>query len=423
MGTCTWPLMNTSRPYSGNLATDLLYFVMQCIVPPGLGSNLPVSVSVNNGVAVRLSALNYTQPVLQNLSPGVSTVNITAGSTVTVLGRGFGASDSSPRSRVGLSVCAETRWVSESSLTCKVAAGTGVQLSITTTIALAEVHLPRAANYSLPTLVSAVPNGSAISLPTTGGGPQITVTGSDFGTESNPPGYLIRVGQMLCSKTFWDSPTQLRCEVPPGVGKDLPISVVAPGGAAVTLTGNPLYKYEAPVISALSSPSGPAGGGVNLTVFGKNFGGQDVTGQLGVRIGATLCPKTYWISDTAINCNLPKGALANLRVTAEVGGQTSAPLDNAFGFISPSCSAIVNMEPNAPSGEYYIDPLGDGDVFKVQCNADLERAGIYGRLGNLTELPTLWLDASVGSDITTSDAQGNTEVSSSDWCAMAQILD
>ncbi len=410
--TCTCSCLST--------ITNSHFNAAQCKVPRGLGVNLPVSLSANNGLAVLEKAFNYTAPILKLIAPvvpsttgaaGVSSSTVAAGTTITVFGEGFGSLDSSPRTRVGSTMCAETRWQSDSSLTCMIVAGTGVSLRITTTIALAEASLAGVISYPLPTLASSVPNGSAIVLPTAGGGQEITVTGQGFGQESSPPGYSIRVGQTVCSPTMWDSETQLRCAVPKGIGKDLPISIVAPGGANVTLTGQAPYKYAFPVVTALSSASGPASGRANITVFGNNFGAEDMQGQRDIRVGATWCMETYWVSDSALQCKLPKGALAGLSVVADVSGQVSQPLENAFGFVSPSCSAIANMEPNAATGEFLIDPRGDGDVFKVYCNMDLERAGVIGRLGNLSAPPALWMDSSIASDFITSGADGDPQVS------------
>ena len=160
-------------------------------------------------------------------------------------------------------------------------------------------------------------------------------------------GVRVLIGERECSHVSWFSPQLLSCEVPPGVGANLDVRVLANGQA--TPKGNALFNYAKPVIDKVVPPflmdyPGVARG--PFQIWGKNFGfsreykpntGSSVatipvanssTSNVSVWIGNQRCLATRQVSDQLLVCLCVdrKGGREGMTsglvsVTVNVGGQ------------------------------------------------------------------------------------------------------
>ena len=115
------------------------------LVPAGVGKDLRnIKLEVRDFTATLVSAWKYAAPTVQSLThtPGTATLAIT--------GSNYGTYDSTPTVRVGGSACEASRWTSDSSLECKLAAGTGRQHDIHVTAGRQEGSKPGSFDYATP---------------------------------------------------------------------------------------------------------------------------------------------------------------------------------------------------------------------------------------------------------------------------------
>ncbi len=195
-------------------------------------------------------------------------------------------------------------------------------------------------------------NGQGLTV----GGESITITGDKFG--QNEPGsgrYGVTIGGRPCtSYQVWTS-TRIECMTPPGVGKDLAISVILGIHEAVAVE---TFTYLRPFITNLAPPHTPTSGtsAPTVTVVGQNFGsscanvsGGDPAGtcDFAITIGASRCSKVLWWSDSSLACSVPPGVGAGLQVAVEAGGQTSTGGNNAFSYDAPVVTSLMPF--TAPS--------------------------------------------------------------------------
>jgi hypothetical protein len=114
------------------------------------------------------------------------------------------------------------------------------------------------------------------------------------------------------------------------------------------------YTYDAPEITETSDLNGPTSGGVQLTVFGVNFGLTDVTAT--VQVGTQACSKTEWTSITKLTCITPPGSGQDRRAVVTISKQVGT-IAKAFTFDSPVVTKVARS--NAPTtGSAVLTVLG-----------------------------------------------------------------
>ncbi len=105
--------------------------------------------------------------------------------------------------------------------------------------------------------------------PTIGGIP-LTIHGLNFGTSGEDPEPIVLVGSQPAMSVERVSDGRITCLLPAGAGADRPVSVLV-GGAVGAASPQP-FHYFPPQVDLLAPSSGPAEGGVLLTLMGSNFG-------------------------------------------------------------------------------------------------------------------------------------------------------
>lgn len=162
------------------------------------------------------------------------------------------------------------------------------------------------------------------------GGTSVTITGTGFSGAT-----AVRFGANLATNVVIVSSTQITARTPAGSGT-VKVTVTGPTG---TSTQNVFFLYAtvaAPVLTALSPPSGPTGGGNTVTLTGTNL-----TGATSVKFGlnsATILTN----SATQITVSAPAGPPSSVSVTVTTAGGTSNPL-SYFYIAAPT---VIDVSPH-----------------------------------------------------------------------------
>ena len=109
------------------------------------------------------------------------------------------------------------------------------------------------------------------------------------------------------------------------------MTVTTPNGTSATSAADQFtYASSGPTITSISPNSGPAAGGISVTISGANF-----SGATAVRFGGTAAGAFSVVSSTQITATSPAG-IGTVDVTVTTVGGTSAPTAaDRFSFVVP----------------------------------------------------------------------------------------
>jgi len=338
--------------------TDWTHSQVVFLLPAGVGSNVPVVLTVGNQTSPAVG-FNYNAPVIQTVNP---TNGPTAGgTTLTLQGTDFGTTGFVT---VGGSFAQplSNGW-SPTQIQCTLPMGQGTNQPVFVTVG-GQQSAARRFDYDAP-LINNVSPGHA----PTAGGTNITLTGTNFGS-----GGSVTVGGIpALSYPSWGQGT-IVFQLPPGVGSNLPVVVTAgnqPGPAAY-------FSYDAPGIKSLSPTNGPTAGGINVTITGTNFG---TTGFIEVGGHPALLGTNGW-TPTNIQCVLPRGQGKNQPVVVMVAGQPS--IARSFDYDPPIVYAISPT--NGPTA---------GGVLITLTGTNLGGSGALAMNGDPIQVYQSWTDSAV----------------------------
>jgi hypothetical protein len=286
-----------------------------CTVPAGFGSGKTVEVSVaqtfdSNGpkgaekaaatlartehAAVYKSAFSYDIPVITRMLPSNGPVQ--GGATITVMGFNFGTPTPKKTAVVlGSTACPTVTWVSNHEILCKMAAGTSAFLTASVNVDGAQGNTAKSAigfSYNSPVVSQA----AMMNAPTTGG-VLIELHGLNFGDNAKGAKLTGKIGVTDCAATAWLSPTSITCRVPTGTGAALDAKAVLDGNVGGQ---SPIFSYDSPVLTHISSPGTTNDGSFSMTILGTNFGSANRNPT--VQGGDEYCTTTSWISDSQLVC-------------------------------------------------------------------------------------------------------------------------
>ena len=276
---------------------------------------------------------------------------------VTVQGMNFGDQKEYGFSgAMGDTACAMT-WQSDTSIVClmkmgisyghapRVAIGWNKQIKVNRKLTF---------TYDGPQLNRMVP----MDIPASGGIP-VSVFGKNFGAFPKfefpqntqlplPP--KSKLGDTPCSSTKWWSDSVVVCQLMAsgtgpgaGVGGFLPMYVEV--GSQTGIYQKPDFGYTKPSVKQASANNSPEQGGLSMVVIGENFGTFDFSPK--AAIGLTDCKLTRWLSNTAVECTVPRcttylgGGNLELPVSVVVGlghrtsSFQSGALENYFFYDEP----------------------------------------------------------------------------------------
>jgi len=240
------------------------------------------------------------QPVITSISPASGAI----GSSVRILGSGFGTNLSPGAvSFNGVPASLITVWNS-TSVTAIVAAGTTSGNIVLTTSAGTTSN---GRNFNVvppPSIISLSPGCGSIGTP-------IAITGTNFGATQ----FSVTFNGKFATIGSW-SDTSISATVPSGATTG---NVVVKAAGSVTSPGIPFTVTNAPCVTSLSPASGQIGSSV--TIAGSNFGAA----QGSVSFNGTATTVSSW-SSTSITAPVPTGATTGNLIVTSAGGTASNPL-------------------------------------------------------------------------------------------------
>jgi hypothetical protein len=192
----------------------------------------------------------------------------------------------------------------------------------------------------------------------TTGGLTLSVDGFAFGAaDFSGTG---SIGATACTTLSWKSETQIHCITAPGAGSKKALTVTV-GAVVGTIVSR--FTFDAPVLTSHSPQNGPSMSGYLVTVSGQNYGATNLSPS--VRLGATMCSSSQWLSDTSLKCAVTAGFEGNhiLSVTIEaiVGTRVSADTRFTFNAPVPTHTYPVNQPTSAGASVTFVG-LGFGSV-------------------------------------------------------------
>ena len=185
------------------------------------------------------------------------------------------------------------------------------------------------------------------------------------------PGADVRLGHRTCSTSVSLSAQHIMCQVPPGTGRDLEVTLQTESG--VSEPAPFFFHYKPPTVVTIFPSSARLDGGVFVTVTGNSFGAPD--SDRVIRIGQTRCLEQAWFSDTAVGCTIPKsypfqdGRVVPLVVNVEE--LSSAGSGRNFSYKDP-VPEVTSMTP------LYGPPVGAKTITLMGSNLDVIGAIIVG---------------------------------------------
>ena len=179
----------------------------------------------------------------------------------------------------------------------------------------------------------------------------------------------VRIGAHVCSESTSVSMHHITCQVPPGTGRNLAVTLLTAEG--LREPAPVFFNYTPPLVATISPSSGRLDGGTSITVTGNSFGtlGSPRT----IRIGGSKCLKQDWISDTALGCAVPpsyplqNGLMAPLVVDVE-GQSSAAGSDRRDYLYKDPVPQVTSMAPlsGPPVGAKTITMMGSNlDVLEA----------------------------------------------------------
>ncbi len=251
-----------------------------------------------------------------------------------VTGNNYGFDQSSVKTRMAFSDCAETSWVSVSSLTCKLASGSALVQTIAVSVHGQVGTDFTAFTYFRHILSMESPNGKVT------GGLSITLDGKFLGDVDYTP--LLRMGDTACDVTEWVSSVQVRCKVPSSIFRPERI-VLTLGPYCPPEFRSACEELWVPIV--LLTINAPTVGAASLTINGLGFQTSDPTGH--IFIGGTPCEASEWVSDVEVKCKVSAGSGRKRDLLVDINNQL-VTLEQAFGYDDPVPSDIRRA--NGPAG-------------------------------------------------------------------------
>ena len=320
--------------------------------PPGLAGQASVTVTVPQASTPDGTGVNiftYVQPAPQILSVSPNTGGTVGGDPSTIRGSGF----------TGATIVAfGSNTVSCPSASCTVVNDTEIDVKTPAATSAGTVHVIVTApggtsitsqfdQFTYAALATVT--GLSQSLgPAAGGGPPVTITGTNFTNAST-----VRFGSVPA--TITDSsgiPTSLKVTAPAGAAGavvDVQVSVqVSSNPIFSTVNPSDKYTYQGPpTVNSLSPNAGSTAGGYDVKINGANF-----TGATQVKIGgATLpCPAQCTVSsDNLIDVpSAPPGTAGTASVVVTTPNGSNAA-NSLFTYFAPS-TGVTSSPASGPIG-------------------------------------------------------------------------
>jgi hypothetical protein len=303
--------------FNGTPATPTSWSATKIVVPVPSGATTgPVVVTVNGVSSNGVTFTDTSAPTITSISP----TSGKAGTSVTISGSLFGATQGTSKVTFNSQTATPTSWATG---TIVVPAPTGVTTG-NVVVTVGGVASNGVLFVAAPAISSLSPTSGAVTAP-------VTITGTNFGPA--PGSSTVTFNGTAATPTSWSN-TSIVAPVPSGATTgSVVVTVSGVASNAITFT-----VTAAPVITSLSPTSGATGQVVTITgtTFGSTQGTSTVTFN-----GAPGTP-TSW-SATSIKVPVPASATTG-NVVVTVSGVAS---NGVFFTVLPT-PVITNLSP--PTG-------------------------------------------------------------------------
>ena len=276
-----------------------------CGVPANIGKNRRFSLNVAQQVVTLLAGYSYNAPILTAITPARTPTTGATSGPITLHGFNFGTSDpvSQATARVGNTDCPPVTWLSDNAIRATVPNGEGKGIQTSVAIAGQSSNLVAAFSYDPPSITALI-----YSTSNTDGGNTITILGYNFGTSS-----AVQSGTVgsTSAQTAYTSHIVSLLTIPPGTGKNLPVTVNIAGQLGTyAVCGKPTcaFSYSAPTITHVTPKYGAAAGSSSITIYGLNFG-QGLASETAASVHSLPCTSTVFVSSTRIICTTSPNSL------------------------------------------------------------------------------------------------------------------
>ncbi|KAN0008812.1 hypothetical protein ACTFIU_002105 [Dictyostelium citrinum] len=229
---------NSSRIYIGTFECGSVEWTnstnVSCIIPPGIGADLKVNITIGQQKSENLLFFSYNKPNITNKitvpTDGATDIKYNGFNFVPAELKDFYNKEENKNSSInsitinGKTQYKDIKWINSTSFSFNPVAGIGKNHSVVLLVGGQKSNVTRSFSYNPPTLDS-----KHYSSPTSGG-KTITIKGYDFVPKSlknsvNSSNGTVSINGVLCVRWEWIDSKNVKCVVPPGRGKGLPIRV------------------------------------------------------------------------------------------------------------------------------------------------------------------------------------------------------
>lgn len=313
--------------FGGNAATNIVVVSstqITCTTPAHAPGAADVVVTTSGGIVTSTGGYTYfNAPTLTNVSP--SRGLDVGGDSVTLSGTNFlSAATVTFGGLSALSIVV----VNAGQITCTTPAHSAAMVDVVVTTPGGSSTLTNGFTYqSAPTITTINPNAGP-----SAGGQNVTITGTNFLN-----GATVTFGGTGAANINVAGSTQIICTTPAHLAGTADV-VVTTSAASVTSAGGYTY-YDPPTLTGVSPGSGPAGGGLSVTLTGTNFvSGANIT------FDGLQATNINVVSTTQIACLTPAHAVGSVDVVVTTPGGT---VTLAGGFTYNNSPTIKTIVPDA----------------------------------------------------------------------------
>ncbi|KAM9994050.1 hypothetical protein ACTFIZ_012028 [Dictyostelium cf. discoideum] len=229
---------NSSRIYIGTFECGSVQWInstnVSCIIPPGIGANLKVNITIGEQKSENQLLFSYNKPNITNKisvsTDGATDIKYVGFNFVPAELKDFYNKEENKNVSVnsitinGKTQYKDIKWINSTSFSFNPVAGIGKNHSVVLLVGGQKSNETRSFSYNPPSL-----DNKQYSAPSSGG-KTITIKGLNFVPKSlvnsvNSSNGTVSINGILCVKWEWVDSKNVKCTVPPGKGKGLPIRV------------------------------------------------------------------------------------------------------------------------------------------------------------------------------------------------------
>lgn len=357
-----------------------------CNLPPGIGFDQPVTISVDEQPSNTDVALDYAGPEINTIVGGdFSAATVDGGDAITLTGSNFRPNGTAPVVYFGppgtpikdMLVCVvDDASTTDSQIVCVLPPGSGTDLVFVVDDSAGSISAESLNTVSYP--VPSIKPGTITTLAAPSPVPSPSVTGSDsngervqfdvfnigddaslitvkYGPEGGP--YDQECSQVVLTN-YVNPLTTLQCRTAPGVGQNLHFVVTA--FKTDTVEGTDTYSYPVPpsLLSIRGCDDQTDGSTINCPTSGVDpvtgtrvlltITGTDFSSALRVTVGGVECPVSGPVNQTVAFCELPEGVGLGEPVVLSQAKLQSVPnysLSYRAPFITDVSGCVTDNDP------------------------------------------------------------------------------